>query len=133
MKRTVRKIDIKEEVLDVDSKLTYINLFKKDNDLDIFDPSSNVSPYDIIKLEYNIYEVMKNGISEFYAIQDKDLFDKLLMIGEGKLEQIKRNHYNTGIESGFREGRDVGVFEGENRKIKEIKSLSWWERLFKRF
>lgn len=131
MKRIVRKIDIKEEFLAVNCVSDQL-IFRK-----MSDPSDYSQLNLPVQLEEQHYYITKyvdtNEEPIYYAIQDKELFEKILNLAEDKLNAIKNNRFNDGIESGFREGRDVGIFEGENRKTKEIKSLSWWKRLLKRF
>jgi hypothetical protein len=117
--RKVHKIDIKEELITVQDNLKYFELIERTTKL----PHNKIL-YKIIELNYPQFPE-----PIYYGIKQDDLFNHILQIGNDELNKIKGEEYIKGNQRGYLSGYDYGRFKERH----DIKQLSWWKRLFKKF
>jgi len=121
--RKVHKLDIKEEVIAVEHNLRYLELIERSNKL----------PHN--KILYKIFEMNDPQFREpiYYGIKQDDLFNHILQISNDELERIKSEHYDKGRHHGHTDGYADGYNSGKKLERYNIKNLSWWKRLLKKF
>ena len=120
----VIKIDIKQEILDLEPRPFYL-FHKLDENFSTRIISEEDIPSDMIKIyteEYKCVEFYNPYSKEtkiFYLIKfaDKEVINNLIKIENDILERKILDEVNVAVR--------------EN--IKYIKGLNWWERLFKKF
>lgn len=125
----VEKINIKKELLDIPEKRPYVRFFKRDKLSVLVDEENPIFNPDRTQEETWFVEKIRDmhGQNKFYLVKvdERDLFIELISITNSVLKTKIRKAVDE-----FKKYDLPWILEDEKENIR---NLSWWKRLFKRF